>query len=83
MTEYHRDRLKGGCYFSQSRFWEHRIRNEDDFVKHVDYIHYNPVKHGYVRYVADWRYSSFNDFVERGILPTNWAGGIYPKLDLA
>jgi len=53
------------------------------FVKHVDYIHYNPVKHGYVRYVADWRYSSFHDFVKRGILPANWAGGIYPELDLA
>ncbi|WP_150047981.1 REP-associated tyrosine transposase [Methylomonas rhizoryzae] len=67
----------------QRRFWEHRIRNEDDFVKHVDYIHYNPVKHGYVRCVADWRYSSFHDFVNRGILPANWAGGIYPELDLA
>ncbi|WP_396642231.1 REP-associated tyrosine transposase [Methylomonas sp. 2B] len=67
----------------QRRFWEHRIRNEDDFVKHVDYIHYNPVKHGYVRCVADWRYSSFHDFVKRGILPENWAGGIYPELDLA
>ncbi|ATG92056.1 REP-associated tyrosine transposase [Methylomonas koyamae] len=67
----------------QRRFWEHRIRNEDDFVKHVDYIHYNPVKHGYVRCVADWRYSSFHDFVKRGVLPENWAGGIYPELDLA
>ncbi|OHX37747.1 transposase [Methylomonas sp. LWB] len=67
----------------QRRFWEHRIRNEDDFVKHVDYIHDNPVKHSYVRCVADWRYSSFHDFVKRGILPENWAGGIYPELDLA
>jgi putative transposase len=66
----------------QRRFWEHRIRNEDDFVKHVDYIHYNPVKHGYVRCVADWQYSSFHNFVKRGILPPDWAGDRHPEMDL-
>jgi len=47
------------------------------------YIHYNPVKHDYVRCVADWQYSSFHDFVKRSNLPVNWVGGIYPELDLA
>jgi len=45
----------------QRRFWEHAIRNEQDYTLHVDYIHFNPVKHGYVRQVADWPYSSFHD----------------------
>ena len=58
----------------QKRFWEHRIKDDEDFIKHVDYIHYNPVKHGYVRYVVDWPYSSFHDFVKRGLLPHDWAG---------
>jgi putative transposase len=59
----------------QRRFWEHQIRDERDFEKHVDYIHWNPVKHGYVKQVNDWPYSSFHRFVERGILPADWAGG--------
>ena len=57
----------------QRRFWEHQIRNERDFQKHVDYIHWNPVKHGYVKRAKDWRYSSFHRFVERGIYPPDWA----------
>ena len=68
----------------QRRFWEHRIKDEEDFIKHVDYIHYNPVKHGYVRYVIDWPFSSFHDYVKRGILPHQWAGGknLDTELDL-
>ena len=45
------------------RFWEHVIRDERDYEHHVDYIHYNPVKHGHVMRVADWRYSSFHHYV--------------------
>ena len=56
----------------QRRFWEHQIRDERDFEKHVDYIHWNPVKHGYVEQVKDWPYSSFHRFVERGIYPLDW-----------
>jgi len=59
----------------QRRYWEHQIRDERDFEKHVGYIHWNPVKHGYVKQVNDWPYSSFHRFVERGILPADWAGG--------
>jgi len=50
----------------QRRFWEHCIRNEDDWRRHMDYIHFNPVKHGYVESPADWQYSSFQKAVEQG-----------------
>jgi putative transposase len=58
----------------QRRFWEHAIRDEADYTRHVDYIHYNPVKHGYVPRVADWPYSSFHRYVRDGLLPVDWAG---------
>jgi len=63
----------GECLVWQRRFWEHTIRDETDFANHVDYIHYNPVRHGLVSSVADWPYSSFHRFVERGDLPSDWA----------
>ena len=56
----------------QRRFWDHLIRDDADYHAHVDYIHWNPVKHGLVRNVADWEYSSFHRFVERGLYPANW-----------
>lgn len=59
----------------QRRFWEHQIRDEADLKAHIDYIHYNPVKHNLVSHVLDWRHSSFHRFVRHGILPANWAGG--------
>jgi putative transposase len=58
----------------QRRFWEHTVRDENDFARHVDYIHYNPVKHGLVSQVRDWPYSSFHVYVRRGVLPQDWAG---------
>jgi putative transposase len=57
----------------QRRFWEHMIRDEKDFERHVNYIHYNPVKHHLVKQVKDWPYSSFHRFVKKGILPLNWS----------
>jgi putative transposase len=60
----------------QRRFWEHQIRDELDLQRHVDYIHFNPVKHGHVVRVVDWPYSSFHRNVERGIYPSDWAGGV-------
>jgi putative transposase len=60
----------------QSRYWEHRIRNDDDFARHVDYIHVNPLKHGLVARVADWPYSSFHRYVRDGRLPIDWAGAV-------
>lgn len=58
----------------QRRFWEHTIRDDDDFARHVDYIHFSPVKHGRVRRVGEWRHSSFHRYVSGGILPSDWAG---------
>ena len=58
----------------QRRYWEHAIRDETDWARHVDYIHYNPVKHGYVRRVADWPRSSFHRYARRGDLPLDWGG---------
>jgi putative transposase len=49
----------------QRRYWEHQIRDDDDLMRHVDYIHYNPVKHGYVSQAQDWRYSSIHRAIER------------------
>ena len=58
----------------QRRYWEHTIRDDVDFERHVNYIHYNPVKHGLVARVVDWPYSSFHRYVAQGILPSDWAG---------
>ena len=60
----------------QRRFWEHTIRNEEDFTKHVDYIHYNPIKHRLVSRVRDWPHSSFHRYVRLGVLPVDWAGDV-------
>ncbi|MFU2088846.1 MULTISPECIES: REP-associated tyrosine transposase [Avibacterium] len=56
----------------QRRFWEHRIRDERDLNNHLDYIYFNPVKHGYVNAPKDWPFSSFRRDVERGFFPLNW-----------
>ena len=50
----------------QRRFWEHQIRDKDDLHKHVDYIHYNPVKHGLANAVEDWPWSTYHRFVREG-----------------
>lgn len=51
----------------QRRFWEHRIRNIDDYWNHVHYIHYNPIKHGLVKRIEDWPYSTYHRFCEQGL----------------
>ena len=56
----------------QRRFWEHQIRNEEDFKMHVEYIHYNPVKHGYAKAACDWNSSSFHRYVKAGIYNNDW-----------
>ncbi len=60
----------------QRRFWEHAIRNDADFERHVDYIHFNPVKHGLVSRVRDWPHSSFHRYVERELISLDWAGDL-------
>ena len=59
----------------QRRFWEHEIQNDLDFQNHVEYIHYNPVKHGFVEAPSDWEYSSFQRYVDRGVYPQDWGTG--------
>jgi putative transposase len=58
----------------QRRFWEHTIRDDDDFSRHFDYLHFNPVRHGLVSRVADWPYSSFHLYVRRGWMTPDWGG---------
>src|SRR6266481_523546 len=60
----------------QRRYWEHAIRDDADLERHVDYIHFNPVKHGHVTRVMDWPHSSFHRFVERGLLAADWGGDL-------
>ncbi len=56
----------------QRRFWEHLIRDDEDFNLHCDYIHYNPAKHGLVKSPDLWKHSSFHQFVKDGFYPPNW-----------
>ena len=58
----------------QSRFWEYAIRGRDDLQLHLNYIHINPLKHGYVRQVKDWPYSSFHHYVEKSFYAHDWGG---------
>lgn len=57
----------------QRRFWEHLLRDQEDFNRHVDYIHWNPVKHGWAPRAHDWPYSSFHRYVTLGVYPEDWA----------
>jgi putative transposase len=63
---------KGERGIWQRRYWEHAIRNEEDWHRHADYIHHNPVKHGYVKQAAEWEYSTFRRFVKRGMYTKDW-----------
>lgn len=58
----------------QRRYWEHRLRDQDDVRAHIDYIHFNPVKHGYVQRASDWPYSSIHRFIRQGVVGEDWAG---------
>ena len=59
----------------QRRYWEHLIRDDSDMQAHMDYVHFNPVKHGLSVCVADWPYSTFHKMVAQGIYPPDWGGG--------
>lgn len=56
----------------QRRYWEHQIRDEVDYQRHMDYLHYNPVKHGLVKQVKDWHYSSFHRYVQSDVYENDW-----------
>ena len=65
-----RDRRRGVW---QPKFWEHTLETDEDFERHFDYVHYNPVKHGLVRCPRDWPWSSFHHWVSAGVYPDHWA----------
>jgi putative transposase len=56
----------------QPRFWEHTIRDEADYANHMDYVHFNPVKHGLAQHSGDWPCSSFHRAVAQGLYPADW-----------
>jgi putative transposase len=58
----------------QRRFWEHQIRDDSDLERHVDYLHFNPVKHGHVKRVVDWQHSTFHRNEQQGIYLPDWSG---------
>ena len=66
---------KGERGIWQRRYWEHLIRDDSDYHHHLNYIHFNPVKHGYADTVQDWPFSSFHRYVKAGVLPRDWASG--------
>jgi len=59
----------------QRRYWEHLIRDDNDLARHVDYIHYNPVKHGLVQRAIDWPHSSIHRYVRLEWLNNDWGTG--------
>ena len=59
----------------QRRYWEHQLQTEADYARHVDYIHYNPVKHGLCRAPQEWPYSTFHRYADAGIYPADWGAG--------
>ena len=66
---------KGEQAVWQHRYWEHCLRDEEDFRRHLDYVHFNPVKHGYVSCARDWRYSSFRRYLKLGLVSADWGCG--------
>mgnify|MGYP000190877082 FL=1 len=74
-------RVAGERGIWQRHFWEHVIRDDLDYQRHVDYVHVNPVKHGHVKHVTDWPYSTFHRYVDQGIYLPNWCGDINISVD--
>jgi len=60
----------------QPRYWEHTLRSEEDFARHVAYIHFNPVKHGHAGRVRDWPHSTFHRYLRDGLLPPDWGDDV-------
>jgi putative transposase len=65
---------KGEREIWQRRYWEHTLRDQDDFSRHLDYVHFSPVTHGYAPRVQDWPYYLFRRWVGLGAYPEDWAG---------
>jgi putative transposase len=69
-------RARGERGIWQRRFWEHLIRDERDYSRHIEYCYINPMKHGLVGRVRDWPHSSFHRDVQAGLFPADWAGDL-------
>lgn len=65
----------------QRRYCEHMIQDDEDFARHVDYVHINPVKHGWAKQVSEWPHSSFHRYARAGVLPMDWAGNAAEELN--
>ena len=63
---------RGESHFWQRRFWEHQIRDEQDFYHHLDYVHYNPVKHGLCNCPSEWAFSSIHRYIAKGYYSPDW-----------
>lgn len=74
ISDSRKDKRERGIW--QRRFWEHQIKDDLDLQRHVDYVHINPLKHGYVTRVRDWPYSSFHRSVKQGLMALDWAGEV-------
>jgi putative transposase len=72
--------IEGRLKFWQKRFHDHIIRDEADLEAHIHYIHYNPVKHGYVSHPEDWPHSSFGEWKARGAYPDRWGWSLPDSL---
>ncbi|UEM22010.1 transposase [Skermanella mucosa] len=72
-------RRDGGTAW-QKRFWEHRIRDDEDHARHIDYIHWNPVRHGLVTAPGEWPWSSFRKYQQRGYYGHDWRPKVEPVL---
>ncbi len=72
---------RGETAIWQRRFWEHTIRDNDDLSRHIEYIHFNPVKHGLVESAKDWPYSSFLQYVKNGFHDMGWGNNTSLKLE--
>ena len=75
-TQEYREGGYGKPPFWQKRFWAHRIDDDLDYEHHMNYIHYNPVKHGYVSRAKLWPWTSFHRYVEQGVYPVDWGEGV-------
>ncbi|MGH8601687.1 MAG: hypothetical protein ACREXR_02565 [Gammaproteobacteria bacterium] len=73
---------KGRAKRGERGLWEHLIRDQDDFNRHADYIHSNPVKHGWVRRVTDWPHSSFHAYLRAGVYTKDWGGDHVADIDI-
>jgi putative transposase len=66
---------KGELEICQRRFWEHAVRHDKDYARHMDYRYYNPMKHGHVKYAIYWWHSTIHRYIAASIIFSDWAGG--------